>query len=139
MKNIKEYINESIEYQIDEGLKDWIKKAAVTAAVGAACLNLNAAPLEKVDSLNDYHQDKTEQVQKVQNETKSLTFKISKTEDGNFELMSKPSHNKNAAQKLATSLESAIKKEYSNMSIKQVKQVKSTSNGTYAYIFVLGN
>ena len=52
--------------------------------------------------------------------------------------MSKPSHDENTAQRNASSLESAIKKEYSNMPIKQVKQVKSTSNGTYAYIFVLG-
>jgi len=43
------------------------------------------------------------------------------------------------AQSLATSLESAIKKEYSDMSIKQVKKVRFKSNGTYAYIFVLGN
>ena len=53
--------------------------------------------------------------------------------------MSKPSHNENTAQRNASSLESAIKKEYSNMSIKQVKKVKYRSNGTWAFKFVLGN
>ena len=47
---------------LNEGLKDWLKKAALTTAVATCCLNLAAAPKEKVDELPQ-EKDKIENVQ----------------------------------------------------------------------------
>ena len=54
MKSLKEYLLEEKEEIIDEGLKDWIRKVAITAAVATSCLGGAAANKTTIDKLPNY-------------------------------------------------------------------------------------
>ena len=135
-----DYILEANEIELqeeilNEGLKDWLKKAALTTAVATCCLNLAAAPKEKVDELPQ-EKDKIENVQNI-NTTKQFTSSIEQNEDGSFTLISKPSKSESMATTLGQKLELAISKDYKNMKIKKIKKLYNQQTGQYAYAIIL--
>lgn len=135
MQYIQESQNDfSSEEFIDEGLKDWIKKVAISTAVAASCLNLNAAPIERVYSFND-DDPNTEIVQKKKNERVVCFTKI-ENEDGTLTFEGTKSHSKQLALTQAKAMIEVLKDIYGEregLRIADAKCLYSRAEQRYMY------
>lgn len=124
MKDLQQYINESI---INEDIKSWIKKFAISSTIALSAISsLNAQPIQ-VNNFDDV-KDKIETV------TDTLQQKYDNviTVDG-------VSHREETARKVAQSkANDEISKSNGKLQILNVKKLYSKTTKTYKYIMTLG-
>ena len=126
MKNIKEYINESIEYQIDEGLKEWFKKFALTGAIALASINsINAQAINVNQNYLDDAKDKIENVMQQEYDDVKTVEGVSKDEQ--LALNTAKGH-----------ADKEIEASNGKLKIINTKKFYSKSTKTYKYVITLG-